>query len=113
MTSLSFLADEHVKRVYVTELRSNGYDVAVVDGDYAAGTPDADLLAESHSTNRILLSNDSDFAVLDAEYDHAGIILYDDQTMSVTDFIQGINTIERHVPTDEIQNEIFWLDEWM
>jgi hypothetical protein len=28
------LTDEHVNRVYITELRANGYDVARVDEDY-------------------------------------------------------------------------------
>jgi hypothetical protein len=51
--------------------------------------------------------------VLDAEHDHAGIVLYDDQTMPVTEFIRGINAIERHVPRQELRNGLLWLDEWV
>lgn len=45
--TFSFLADEHVKRVFVTDLRANGYDVAWVDADYDAGTTDIEHLEHS------------------------------------------------------------------
>lgn len=43
--SLSFLADEHVKRVFVSELRANGYEVAWLDSGYETGTSDREHLA--------------------------------------------------------------------
>lgn len=111
--AFSFLSDEHVKRIYLTELRSNGYDVASVGSEYDEGVPDTEHLATSRRTGRIVLSNDSDFADLHTEYDHAGIVLYNDQDMPVRDFIRGIKTIERYVPEAELQGELVWLDEWI
>ena len=52
----SFLADEHVKRVFVTELRANGYDIAWVDADYESGTSDRAHLKQSGESNRAILS---------------------------------------------------------
>jgi predicted nuclease of predicted toxin-antitoxin system len=109
----SFLADEHVKRVFVTELRANGYDVAWVDADYESGTSDRAHLKQSGESNRAILSNDADFARLHGEYEHAGIVLYDDQNMSVTEFVKGIRLIERFVPAEELRGEIVWLDDWI
>lgn len=110
--TLSFLADEHVKRVFVTELRANGYDVAWVDDAYEPGTPDRDHLRLSRDDGRVVLSNDADFTRLHGEYDHAGIILYDDQNVPVTDWMQGVKRIERFVPPNELAGNVIWLDDW-
>ena len=40
----SVIADEHVKRVFVTELRAHGFDVEWVDTGYESGTSDSDHL---------------------------------------------------------------------
>lgn len=106
------LADEHVKRVFVKELRANGFDVAWVDHDYEAGTADVEHLARSEDTGRVIVSNDADFARLHETYDHAGILLYDDQNVSVTEFVRGVKRIERFVPPAELRGRLVWLDEW-
>lgn len=110
--TFSFLADEHVKRVFITELRANGYDVEWVDTDYEQGTPDSDHLQRSRDSGLVILSNDADFARLHDDHDHAGIVLYDDQNVSVAEFIRGIKRIERFVPQSELENDIVWLDDW-
>lgn len=110
--SIGFLADEHVSRVFVTELEAHGYDVTWVDDGYDSGTADRTHLEQSVATGRVILSNDTDFARLHDNYDHGGVILYDDQNMSVTIFISGIKRIERFVPDEELAGELFWLDEW-
>ena len=111
--TLSFLADEHVKRVFVTELRANGYDVAWAAADYEAGATDTDHLETAVDTGRVILTNDTDFARLHEDFDHAGIVLYDDQDMSVTAFIRGVKAIERFVPASELRGNVVWLDEWI
>jgi predicted nuclease of predicted toxin-antitoxin system len=111
--TLSVLADEHVNRVFITELSANGHDVAHVGTDYDRGTSDPDLLERATENDRIVLSNDADFARLHGEADHAGIVLYQEQNMSVTEFIQGINRVERVVPEPELRGTLVWLDEWI
>lgn len=111
--TLSFLIDEHVKRVYVTELRSHGFDVVVVNEAYEQGTADIEHVVRSQRTGRTILTNDSDFVNLHRAQDHAGIILYNDQDMPVRTFIRGINRIERYLSGKEIRNQLVWLDEWV
>ncbi|MFB6228603.1 MAG: DUF5615 family PIN-like protein [Halobacteriales archaeon] len=48
------------------------------------GTSDRTHLKQSGESSRAILSNNADFARLHGEYEHAGIVLYDDQNMSVT-----------------------------
>jgi len=110
---MRFLADEHVRRVFVTELRANGHDVSWNDGGYEQGTVDRTHLEQSAATNRVILTNDTDFARIHDEYDHGGIILYNDQNMPVTEFISGISRVERSLPKEELAGEIVWLDEWV
>ena len=110
--TLSFLADEHVKRVFVPELRANGYDVVWIE-DYEASTSDRAHLKRSQDSGRVILTNDTDFPRLHEEYEHGGIVLYNDQNMSVTEFMKGIKLIERFVPPEELQGGIVWLDDWI
>jgi len=110
--SLGFLADEHVSRVFVTELRAHGYEVNWINDGYNSGTTDKAHLEQSEETGHVILSNDTDFARLHEKYDHGGIVLYDDQNMPVTTFISGIKQIERFVPEEELAGELIWLDEW-
>lgn len=110
--TFSFLADEHVKRVFITELRANGYDVAWVDGGYERGTPDVEHLESSEESGRVILSNDADFARLHDDYDHAGVVLYNDQNVSVRAFVRAIKQVERLFPETELRGQIVWLDDW-
>jgi len=50
---------------------------------------------------------------LHGEYEHAGIVLYNDQDMSVTEFMKGIKLIERFVPPEDLRDDIVWLDDWI
>lgn len=111
--TLAFLADEHVKRVLVTELRANGYDVVWVDGGFDPGTSDQEHLRRSRNDGRVILSNDADFARLHEDYDHAGVVLYDDQNMSISEWMTGIKRIDRFVPEDELAGSLVWIDDWI
>lgn len=62
---MRLLADEHVPPAIVSALRGEGHDVAVVGEELALGTSDTDLLEHAHNTDRIILSEDTDF--LDAD----------------------------------------------
>ena len=109
----SVIADEYVKRVFVTELRAHGFDVEWVDTGYESGTSDSDHLQQSVETGAILLTNDSDFVRRHDGYEHAGVVLYDDQNMSVTEFVRAFKRVERFVPTDELAGSVVWLDSWV
>lgn len=61
----------------------------------------------------MILSNDTDFLRHHDDFDHAGILIYDDQTPPVTSFVGAIRRIERFVPEESLAGNVVWLDEWM
>lgn len=111
--TVRFLADEHVKRAFTTALRANGYDVATVNEDFDPGRSDAEHVERARESDRVIISNDSDFVVLHREYNHGGIVLYNDQTVAVPEFVQAIKRTERFVPESDLRGSLFWLDEWI
>lgn len=108
----SVLADEHVKRVFVSERRANGYPVVWVSDGYDPGKSDTHHLKYATRNEHTILTNDTDFLRLHDRYDHAGLICYDDQNLSVNEFIRAIKRIERFVPKSEIAGAVVWLDQW-
>ena len=64
----------------------------------------------------VLLSNNAkDFESLHSEYDHAGILLYYDQTLPDTDpegLARTVDEVFHQYGTDGIKNELVDLGEW-
>lgn len=60
---MRFLADENLELSVVRALRGKGHDVATVP-EQDAGTIDRELLGRALDEQRILLTNDKDFAEL-------------------------------------------------
>lgn len=60
---MRFLADENLERLIVERLQGLGHDVATIPAD-AAGNPDSAVLDRAVSEQRILITNDKDFAEL-------------------------------------------------
>ncbi|WP_248908804.1 DUF5615 family PIN-like protein [Halocatena marina] len=112
MDHLTFLADEHVDRAYVRALLSNGYDVHAVGIDYTSGIADETHLSTCVEEDRIIISNDRDFVRLGQIHEHAGIIMYTNHNLPVGAFVRAIRRIDRHLITDELANQILWLEEW-
>lgn len=77
---MRLLADEHVPPAFVSVLRGEGHDVAVVGDDVALGSDDAVLLAYARETARVILSEDTDFRGADSALrgeSHPGILACD------------------------------------
>lgn len=113
MADLSLLADEHVKRAFVTALRSNGFQVETVTEAYEPGTDDRDLLEYAEQTGLILLTSDSDFASLGGTTDHAGIIEYHQYGHEAQDFVSAIVRMDRHLDHETFENHVEWLENWL
>lgn len=111
--SFAVIADEHVPRVFVIELRANGFEVAWIDEGYEIGKEDHAHLGESARTGAAIVTNDTDFLSISDQYDHAGVIMFTDQTMDVATFVRGMKRIGRFVPADSRSGAIIWLDEWV
>lgn len=110
---LSFRADEHVDRAFVTALRAEGYDVSTVGENYEPNLADEEHLADCRQSGRIVLTNDADFVELGRRVEHAGIIRYSDQSLSPGEFVRAIRRIDTHLSADEMDDHIEWLEQWL
>lgn len=112
---LSLLADEHVPRVFVGVLRSNGFDVTTAQDRYGQESVDESMLDDCAEEGRVVVTNDRDFVRLADERDHAGIVLYTDWQFLLDNPVaaaEGLVAIDRHYTTDELRNAVEWLDNW-
>ncbi|QLH82101.1 DUF5615 family PIN-like protein [Halosimplex pelagicum] len=66
---MRLLADEHIPPAIVSALRGEGHDITVVGDDIDLGSEDTDLLEHARDTNRLILSEDTDFRGADPELD--------------------------------------------
>lgn len=60
---MRFLADENLEHPIVEALRGQGHEVATIPG-HAAGLSDTKVLARAVEEDRVLVTNDKDFAEL-------------------------------------------------
>ncbi|WP_424004709.1 DUF5615 family PIN-like protein [Haloarcula salina] len=116
MTGARILLDEHVGRVFERLLRERGHDVEQAKDRFGEFTTDAELLEWCDSHETVLLTNNAkDFEALDQEYDHAGVLLYYQQTLPDTDpegLARAVDEVFTQYGTDGIENELVDLGEW-
>ncbi len=112
MTKLSFLADEHVKRSYITALRQNGFEVRSVSMT-ESGESDDEHLTTGQVDNLVIITNDDDFVRLGRTHSHSGVIYYSQQNHEPSDFVTAIRRIDHHFVPKEIENHIEWLENWL
>ena len=114
---MSLLTDEHVPSVFVTTLRSNGYEVVEARDAFGEATDDERLLQYAGENGHLLVTHDKkDFAgrLTDA-VEHAGIVVYTDPNYLRDDPEGAVRTLERvfaHYPPAELTGELVWLDQW-
>ena len=66
---MRLLADEHIPPAVISALRGEGHDVAVIGDDLESGASDTTLLEYAHDTDRVIVSEDTDFRGADPELD--------------------------------------------
>lgn len=111
----SILADEHVPRVFVTALRSSGYDVTYAHERHGQETDDVALLADCVETGRLFVTNDRDFADLGEHHDHAGIVIYTDRNRLLDRPLTAVTALDRlvsHYSPADLNGTVEWLDAW-
>lgn len=77
---MRLLADEHVPPAFISALRGEGHDVAVVGDEVTLGSADTVVLEYACETDRVILSEDTDFRGGDPELDvetHPGVLACD------------------------------------
>jgi len=113
MPRLSILADEHVKRAYVSALRANGFEVLAVAAGDRAGREDRTHLVTSHERDCVVLTNDDDFVRLGQQHTHGGIIYYRDQSHRPGEVVTAIRRIDRQFDPGQMHEHIEWLENWL
>jgi predicted nuclease of predicted toxin-antitoxin system len=114
---VALLTDEHVPRVFITTLRSNGYEVVEARSVFGRATEDEELLRYCGDDGHLLVTHDKkDFSgKLSETVEHAGIVVYTDSNYLRDDPEGAVRTLERvlsHYPLAELSNELVWLDQW-
>lgn len=106
---MRLLADEHVPPAFVSALRGEGHDVAVVGNDVALGSEDFVLLEYARKTDRIILSEDTDFRGADPELDNEsrpGILACDTAT-SPGEIVTAVRRIDTF--TDDLSETVLFV----
>lgn len=106
---MRLLADEHVPPAIVSALRGEGHNVAVVGEDIDLGSEDTVLLEYARETNRLILSEDTDFRGADPELNvevHPGVLACD-TAASAGEIAAAIRRIE--IYTDDLTETVLYV----
>lgn len=106
---MRLIADEHIPPAIVSALRGEGHDVAVVGDALHFGSADTRLLEYARDTNRLILSEDTDFRGGDPELTnepHPGILACD-TTAPPGAIAAAIRRIEMY--TDDLSDTVLYV----
>jgi hypothetical protein len=116
VTGVQILLDEHVGRVFERLLRERGYDVEQAKDRFGEHTTDTDLVSWCGESGTVLLTNNAkDFESLHNDYDHAGILLYYNQSLPDTDpegLARTVDEVFNQYGREDIKNQLIDLGEW-
>lgn len=92
---LSGFADHHLKAAIVSGLRRRGMDVVTARDRGLSTTDDDILLATATAEGRLMLTNDTDFLVLDSQWQaagksHAGIVYWHQDKCPIGEAIRRV-----------------------
>lgn len=106
---MRILADEHVPPAIISALRGEGHDIAVVGEDVELGSEDTMLVEFAHQTDRLILSEDTDFRGADPilNVENRPGILACDMSASAGEVAAAIRRIERY--TDDLTGTILYV----
>lgn len=116
MTSVRFLLDEHLGRVFERVLRERGYQVDQAKDQFGERTSDREFLVWCDESDAILITNNAkDFEPLHRDTNHAGLFLFYDQRLPDEDpegLARTVDEVLNQYGTDGVRNELVALDEW-
>ena len=117
MSEPGLLTDEHVPGPCIAVLRSVGYDVLRAKDEFEEGTEDGVLLEFAAETDRVVLTCDKRFTIVDGERvtAHSGVV-YADQAMlqcRPEDAASAIDRVLTRIPAESIRGSEFYLTDWL
>lgn len=111
---LSGFADQHVHAATVTGLRRRGMDVVTAQERGQCGVDDDVLLGSATAERRLLLTYDTDFLRIHAEWlklgkDHVGIVFWHGNQLSIGEAIRRILDYAQHTDPADAENMVKYL----
>jgi predicted nuclease of predicted toxin-antitoxin system len=109
-TEIRFYTDENVKTDIALDLRTPQIDVITTPEAGTMGLKDEEHLAYALSTNRVIVTQDSDFIVLASRGKaHAGIVYYKPQTRTTKQILRGLLRLYEQLSAEDMHNRIEFL----
>lgn len=110
ITEIRFYLDENIDNDVAKALRGRGIDVLTTAEAGNAGLKDQAQLAFAHSENRVIVTQDEDFLILDSEQvPHAGIAYYKHRNRSIKEVIRGLLLIYEVLSANDMMNHVEFL----
>ncbi|ACV11319.1 hypothetical protein Huta_1143 [Halorhabdus utahensis DSM 12940] len=110
------LLDEHVSRICEHVLRDRGFDVSQAKDRFGEYTTDEELLQWCDRNDVVLVSNNArDFELLHRKTDHAGLLIYYDQSLPDDDpegFARTVEEVFEQYGAEELRDEYVEIDTW-
>ena len=107
---VSFYFDEHMSNAVAEGLRGRGVDVLTTHEANRRGFSDEEQLAFAFQHGRVMVTMDSDYIALSAQgISHAGIAYAKFQSLSVGQWIQGLQLIFEVLDADDMKNHVEYL----
>ena len=109
-TELRFYIDENVKTEIALGLRTRQIDVITTPEAGTMGFTDEEHLAYARSTNRVIITQDSDFIILANKGEsHAGIVYYKAQARSTKQILRGLFRLCEQLSAEDMHNRLEFL----
>jgi predicted nuclease of predicted toxin-antitoxin system len=107
---IQFFFDQHLSPRIVVALRQRGIDVLTAQETGRCGLPDSDQLQFATVEERVIVTFDQDYLVLDASgVKHTGIVWCGATKYSIGQLIQALVLVHGVLSRDEMRNHVEYL----
>ncbi len=106
---IAIQADEHIPQEIITGLNARGIEAYGAYHESLSGKSDLDVFQHAQQTNRILLTNDTDFFSLIEDRHHSGIFYLTTQRASTGRVIRNILRLVDTSEPKDFTNNIFYI----
>jgi uncharacterized protein with PIN domain len=110
MSDIRFYMDENMDNDIAKALRGRGIDVLTTAEANRIGSTDTDQVTFARNENRVLVTQDEDFLILDSQQiNHAGIAYYKQRTRTIKEVVRGLILIYEVLTPEEMVNHVEFL----
>lgn len=106
MAEWHLFCDEHVHPVLVHLLKDAGFDVETVEDDVRKGIDDEEIASYVERSNRILVTNDTDFL---RSVPETGVIYYPEHDENPKKILRALESLRRYVEPEEIRGNVIYV----